>query len=155
MAGNPQPRRFILLVEDNPDDELLTIKALKESNIKNEVIVAHDGVEALDYLLARGIHRERDISIMPDVVLLDIKLPRVDGLEVLRALRSDERTRILPVVILTSSREEQDLINGYRFGANSYIRKPVDFDKFSEAIRHLGLYWLVLNEIPPTPRASR
>lgn len=154
MGPNLQNRRFILLVEDNPDDELLTVKALKESNIKNEIVVTHDGVEALDYLYGKGIYKGRDISVMPDVILLDIKLPRIDGLEVLRKLRSDERTRILPVVILTSSREEQDLMTGYRLGANSYIRKPVDFEKFAEAIRHLGLYWLVLNEVPKGSRGS-
>lgn len=145
-------QRSILLVEDNPDDEFLTLRALKENQIKNEVVVVHDGVEALEYLFGTGAHESRDLSVMPQVILLDIKLPRIDGLEVLRRLRADERTTLLPVVILTSSAEEQDLINGYKLGANSYIRKPVDFDKFAEAVRQLGLYWLVLNETPkPKP----
>jgi two-component system response regulator len=145
-------QRSILLVEDNPDDEFLTLRALKENQIKNEVVVVHDGVEALEYLFGTGAHEGRDLSVMPQVILLDIKLPRISGLEVLRRLRAHERTRLLPVVILTSSAEEQDLINGYKLGANSYIRKPVDFDKFAEAVRHLGLYWLVLNETPkPKP----
>jgi CheY-like chemotaxis protein len=139
----------ILLVEDNPDDEMLTRRALKKNNILNEVVAAHDGVEALDYLFGKGIYKDRDMTITPSVVLLDLKLPRVDGLEVLRQLRSDPRTRLLPVVILTSSKEEQDLITGYSLGANSYIRKPVDFGQFIEAVRQLGLYWLVLNEAPP------
>ena len=141
----------ILLVEDNADDEALTRRALKKNNILNEVVAAHDGVEALDYLFGRGVHSNRDMSIMPSVVLLDLKLPKVDGLEVLRELRSDARTKMLPVVILTSSKEEQDLIKGYSLGANSYIRKPVDFGQFTEAVRQLGLYWLVLNEAPPKP----
>jgi two-component system response regulator len=142
----------ILLVEDNPDDEALTLRALKKNNIKNEIVVARDGAEALDFLFATGAHAGRDTSILPQVVLLDLKLPRIDGLEVLRRLRADERTRLLPVVILTSSKEEQDLLRGYSLGANSYIRKPVDFDQFSEAVRNLGLYWLVLNESPPAGR---
>ncbi|MBC1219118.1 response regulator [Nostoc sp. UCD121] len=140
---------MILLVEDNPDDEALTLRALKKNNIMNEVVVAHDGVEALDYLFGKGIYVERDMSVMPHLILLDLKLPKMDGLEVLRHLRADERTKILPVVILTSSKEEQDLINGYSLGANSYVRKPVDFSQFSEAVRQLGLYWFVLNESPP------
>jgi two-component system response regulator len=135
-------------VEDNPDDELLTLHALAESNIKNEVVVARDGVEALDYLFGTGKYEGRDISIMPHVILLDLKLPKMDGLQVLHKLRSDERTQLLPVVILTSSKEEKDIINGYKLGANSYIRKPVDFDQFAAAVRQLGLYWLVLNETP-------
>jgi len=138
-------------VEDNADDEALTRRALKKNNILNEVVAAHDGVEALDYLFGRGVHSNRDMSIMPSVVLLDLKLPKVDGLEVLRELRSNARTKMLPVVILTSSKEEQDLIKGYSLGANSYIRKPVDFGQFTEAVRQLGLYWLVLNEAPPKP----
>ncbi|HEX9656854.1 MAG TPA: response regulator [Bacteroidota bacterium] len=145
-------QRVILLVEDNPDDELLTLRALKENHIKVEVVVAHDGVEALEYLFGTGAYHARDLSIMPKVILLDIKLPRMDGLEVLRRLRADDRTKLLPVVILTSSKEEQDVVNGYSSGANSYIRKPVDFDQFTEATRQLGLYWLVLNEIPPQKR---
>ncbi len=140
--------KVILLVEDNPDDELLTRRALKKNDIGNEVVVARDGVEALDYLFGTGVYEERNPSATPQVVLLDLKLPRIDGLEVLRRVRADERTRLLPVVILTSSREQQDLIDGYGCGANSYIRKPVDFAQFVEAVRQLGLYWLVLNETP-------
>ena len=141
--------KIILLVEDNPDDVDLAIRALKKNNILNEVVVAEDGAEALDYLFGTGKYEGRDMSIMPEVILLDLKLPKIDGLEVLKHLRADERTRLLPVVILTSSTEEQDVINGYKFGANSYIQKPVDFDQFMEAVKHLGLYWLVLNEPPP------
>ncbi|MEH2247886.1 response regulator [Nostoc sp.] len=140
---------MILLVEDNPDDEALTLRALKKNNILNEVVVAHDGVEALDYLFGKGVYADRDMSVMPHLILLDLKLPKMDGLEVLRHLRTDDRTKILPVVILTSSKEEQDLINGYSLGANSYVRKPVDFSQFSESVRQLGLYWFVLNESPP------
>lgn len=140
---------MILLVEDNPDDEALTLRALKKNNIMNEVVVARDGVEALDYLFGKGVYADRDMSVMPHLILLDLKLPKMDGLEVLRYLRTDDRTRILPVVILTSSKEEQDLINGYSLGANSYVRKPVDFSQFSESVRQLGLYWFVLNESPP------
>jgi two-component system response regulator len=142
--------RVILLVEDNPDDELLALRALKKSNVPNEVVVAHDGVEALDYLFASGPYEGRDASAMPQLVLLDLKLPRVDGLEVLKRLRSDERTRLLPVVILTSSRERRDVLEGYGLGANSYVRKPVDFEQFVRAIEQLKLYWLVLNETPPS-----
>ena len=140
--------KIILLVEDNPDDELLTRRALKKNNIGNEVVVARDGAEALDYLFGTGAYEGRDLSVMPQVILLDLKLPKVDGLEVLRRLRGDERTSLLPVVILTSSKEQQDLVDGYGHGANSYIRKPVDFAQFVEAVRQLGLYWLVLNETP-------
>lgn len=146
--------KIILLVEDNPDDELLTLRALRKNNILNDIIVAHDGSEALDYLFGAGTHAGRDTSVMPQVILLDLKLPKVDGLEVLRRLRADERTRLLPVVILTSSDEEQDIIDSYNLGANSYIRKPVDFVQFAEAIRQLGLYWLVLNEGPPIERRA-
>jgi two-component system response regulator len=142
--------KTILLVEDNPDDEALTLRAFKKNNIGNEVVVARDGVEALDYLFGTGAYADRDLSVTPAITLLDLKLPKIDGLEVLRRLRTDERTKLLPVVILTSSKEEQDLVNGYRLGANSYIRKPVDFNQFVEAVRQLGLYWLVLNESPPT-----
>jgi len=142
-------KKIILLVEDNPDDEALTLRALKKNNILNEVVVARDGVEALNYLFGSGMYTGRDISVMPQFILLDLKLPKVDGLEVLRRLRADNRTKLLPVVILTSSNEEQDLINGYDLGANSYIRKPVDFTQFMEAVRQLGLYWLVLNESLP------
>ncbi len=143
-------KRMLLLVEDNPDDEALTLRALKQNKISNEVVVARDGAEALDFLFCTGAYVNRDRHVLPEVVLLDLKLPKIDGLEVLRRLRADERTRLLPVVILTSSGEEQDLVTGYRLGANSYIRKPVDFDQFVEAVRNLGLYWLVLNQ---TPRA--
>jgi len=141
--------KIILLVEDNPDDEELTRLALQENNILNRVMVAHDGVEALDYLFATGLHAGRDPNVMPEVILLDLKLPKIDGLEVLRRLRTDERTKLLPVVILTSSNEEQDLVAGYSCGANSYVRKPVDFAQFIEAVRQLGLYWLVINQSPP------
>jgi CheY-like chemotaxis protein len=141
--------KIILLVEDNPDDEALTLRALKKNNIQNEVVVARDGVEALDYLFGTVSYAGRDTKVVPQVVLLDLKLPKVDGLEVLKRIRADERTKLLPVVILTSSNEEKDLTAGYGLGANSYIRKPVDFNQFAEAVRQLGLYWLVLNEPPP------
>lgn len=141
----------ILLVEDNPDDEALTIRAFRKNKIENEIVVAHDGVEALDFLFGTGAYVGRDPMQLPQVVLLDLKLPRVDGLEVLRRIRADARTRLLPVVILTSSKEEQDVISGYSLGANSYVRKPVDFEEFVAAARQLGLYWLLLNE--PLPRA--
>ena len=142
--------KTILLVEDNPDDEALAIRALKRNHIINEVVVAHDGVEALDYLFGTGTYAGRDTSIQPAVILLDLKLPRIDGIEVLRRLREDERTRILPVVILTTSNEERDMLNSYSLGCNSYVRKPVDFLQFSEAIRQLGMYWLLMNESPPS-----
>ena len=132
--------KVILLVEDNPDDEALTLRGFRKNNIGNEVVVARDGVEALDYLFGTGAHAGRDMTIMPAVTLLDLKLPKIDGLEVLNRVRADNRTKLLPVVILTSSKEEQDLINGYRLGANSYIRKPVDFGQFLEAVQQLGLY---------------
>jgi len=141
-------KKIILLVEDNPDDEILTIRALKKNNILNEVVVARDGAEALDFLFGTGQYADRDIKETPQVVLLDLKLPKLDGLEVLRRLRKDERTKLLPIVVLTSSTEEQDMIESYSLGANSYILKPVDFNQFAEAIRQLGLYWLVLNETP-------
>ena len=147
--------KIILLVEDSPDDEALTLRALKKNNIANEVVVAHDGVEALDYLFGTGSFKGRDVRVSPAVVLLDLKLPKLDGMEVLRRIRIDERTALLPVVILTSSKEEWDLINGYRFGCNSYIRKPVDFDQFAEAVRQMGLYWLVLNETPAATKLFR
>jgi len=140
--------RTILLVEDNPDDEALTIRAFAKNHITNPVVVAHDGLEALDYLFATGAYAGRSVAERPSVVLLDLKLPKLDGLDVLKRIRADERTRLLPVVILTSSKEEQDIIDGYRFGCNSYVRKPVDFDRFLDAARQLGLYWLLLNEAP-------
>lgn len=143
------PPKIILLVEDNSDDEALTLRALKKNNILNEVVVAHDGAEALDFLFATGPYTGRDIHIMPQIILLDLKLPKIDGLEVLRRLRADSRTKLLPTIILTSSSEETDIINGYNLGANSYVCKPVDFAQFVEAVRQLGLYWLVLNEAPP------
>lgn len=139
----------ILLVEDNPDDEALTLRALKKNNIQNEVFVARDGVEALDFLFCEGKQAGRDSRKMPDVILLDLKLPKVDGFEVLRRMRSDDRTKLLPVVILTSSNEERDRISGYGLGANSYVRKPVEFEEFIEAVKQLGLYWLILNQNAP------
>ncbi len=142
-------KKIILLVEDNPDDELLTLRALRKNNVSNDVVVVRDGAEALDYLFVSGMHAGRDANVQPQVILLDLRLPKIDGLEVLRRLRADERTRLLPVVILTSSDEERDIVESYSLGANSYIRKPVDFDQFVAAIRQLQLYWLVLNE-PPT-----
>jgi CheY-like chemotaxis protein len=141
--------RLILLIDDNPSDVELTKRALAKRHITNELRVAEDGKEALDYLFAEGAHAGREVADLPTLVLLDLKLPRLDGLQVLRRIRTDPRTRRLPVVILTSSSEEHDLATGYDLGANSYIRKPVDFAQFSEAIEYLGLYWLVLNEPPP------
>jgi two-component system response regulator len=141
--------KMILLVEDNADDEALTLRALKKNNIGNTVVVVRDGAEALDFLFCTGAHADRDSRDKPQVILLDLKLPKVDGMEVLRRIRAEPSTRTLPVVILTSSKEEQDVINSYLMGVNSYVRKPVDFIQFVEAIRQLGLYWLVLNEAPP------
>jgi two-component system response regulator len=141
--------KMILLVEDNADDEALTLRALKKNNIGNIVVVVRDGAEALDFLFCSGIYADRDPRDKPQVILLDLKLPKVDGLEVLRRIRADPSTRTLPVVILTSSKEEQDVVNSYIIGVNSYVRKPVDFIQFVEAIRQLGLYWLVLNETAP------
>ncbi|MDX2271718.1 MAG: response regulator [Cyanobacteriota bacterium] len=141
--------KSILLVEDNPDDEVLTLRALARNRISNEVIVARDGIEALDYLYGTGIYAGRDLTKMPTLILLDLKLPKVDGLEVLRRLRMDERTKLLPVVMLTTSKEEQDLLASYSLGCNSYICKPVDFVQFTEAVNQLGIYWLLLNEPPP------
>ncbi len=141
--------KIILLVEDNQDDEELALMALKKGQVANEVVVARDGVEALDYLFGTGSYAGRDVGALPQLMLLDLKLPKVDGLEVLRRVRADPRTRRLPVVILTSSREEEDLIQGYDLGANSYVRKPVDFAQFADAVRQLQIYWLVLNEPPP------
>lgn len=139
----------ILLVEDNPRDEALTLRALRKNHIANNIVVARDGVEALDYLFGTGAYAERDLSQMPQLILLDLKLPKVDGLGVLQKIRADEHTRRLPVVVFTSSNEEQDLVDSYNLGANSYIRKPVDFEQFMEASKHLGLYWLVLNQNAP------
>jgi two-component system response regulator len=144
-------RRSILLVEDNPDDELLTLRAFEKSRIANSIDVVRDGSEALDYLFCQGEFAARDPLDIPQVMLLDLKLPKIGGLEVLRQIRADERLRTLPVVILTSSSEESDIIASYDLGANSFVRKPVDFGEFRDAIHHLGLYWLVLNEPPPRP----
>ena len=140
--------KMILIVEDNPDDEALTIRALKKNNIGNRVVVVRDGVEALDFLFCTDAYASRDPNDMPQITLLDLRLPKVDGLEVLKRIRADQRTNLLPVVVLTSSKEEQDLIESYEYGANSYMRKPVDFDQFADSVHQLGLYWLVLNEAP-------
>jgi CheY-like chemotaxis protein len=142
-------KNILLLVEDNPDDEELTLLAFEQSQIAHEVVVARDGVEALDYLFGTGIYADRDMSIMPALILLDLQLPRINGLEVLQRLRSDKRTKLLPVVILTTSNEQQDLINSYNVGCNSYLRKPVDYNQFVTAVQQLGMYWLLLNEPPP------
>jgi two-component system response regulator len=139
----------ILLVEDNPDDVTLTLRAFKRSHVMNTIAVARDGIEALDYLFARGAYENRAGTPLPTLIILDLKLPKLDGLGVLKALRADKRTRLLPVVILTSSKEEQDLISGYSLGANSYVRKPVDFAEFVEAVKVLGIYWLMMNQSPP------
>jgi two-component system, response regulator len=139
---------FFLLVEDNPDDELFTRRTLKKSNVCNQLVVAHDGAEALDYLFCTGTHEGRDSGTMPQVILLDLDLPKIDGLEVLKRIRSDERTRRLPTVIFTSSEDQEDLVAGYGFGANSYVRKPLDFAQFRAAVQELGMYWMVLNEVP-------
>jgi CheY-like chemotaxis protein len=141
--------KTILLVEDNPDDEALTIRALRKAHVSNEVVVARDGAEALDYLFAEGAYQGRDTSIQPQIVLLDLKLPKIDGLQVLERIRRDKRTELIPVVILTTSKEEKDLISGYSLGANSYVAKPVDFVEFTEAVKSLGMYWLLINERPP------
>jgi two-component system response regulator len=148
----PGTGKVILLVEDNPDDEALTLRAFRKNGILSKVVVARDGVEALDYLFATGRHAGRDAADRPQLVLLDLKLPRIDGLEVLRRLRADPGARLQPVVVLTTSNEERDILSSYELGANSYIRKPVDFEQFMEAVRQLGLYWLVLNVAPP-PRS--
>lgn len=140
--------KIVLLVEDNPDDELLTLDALEANRVGNRVVVAHDGVEALDYLFGEGAYAGRDVTDLPAVVLLDLNLPKISGLEVLRRIRDHEATRLLPVVILTSSIEEEDRAKGYSLGANSYVRKPVDFDEFMKAAGQLGLYWLLLNQAP-------
>ncbi|MDP1680611.1 MAG: response regulator [Burkholderiales bacterium] len=144
--------KVILLVEDNPDDETLTLRALRKNQILNEIIVARDGAEALDYLFGTGAHAGRDTTIQPQLILLDLKLPKVDGLEVLKRIRADSRTALQPVTVLTTSNEERDIVTSYQLGVNSYIRKPVDFESFIEAVRQLGLYWLVLNTPPPTGR---
>ena len=140
--------KTILLVEDDPDDEALATRALQRHRILNAIVVTRDGVEALDYVLCTGSYADRDPTALPAVILLDLKLPKIDGLEVLRRLRADTRSRHVPVVILTSSDEQQDIVRGYSLGANSYVRKPVDFTQFSDAVQQLGLYWLLLNEIP-------
>ena len=140
--------KTILLVEDNPDDVTLTLRALKKNNLLNEVVVARDGVEALDFLFSEGSYAGRNPEHLPELILLDLKLPKVDGLEVLKRIRASQLTKLLPVVILTSSNEQSDIISGYELGVNSYIRKPVDFEQFIEAVRQLGLYWLVLNQTP-------
>ena len=141
--------KYILFVEDNTDDVDLTLRAFKQNNINEKVAVVKDGAEALDFLFGLGNYASRDISDLPQLILLDLKLPKIDGFEVLKRIRANEKTRLLPVVILTSSKEERDVINGYSLGANSYVRKPVTFEKFSEALRELGVYWLFLNEPPP------
>jgi two-component system response regulator len=147
--------RIILLVEDSNDDELLTLRAFKKAGIANEVFVVRDGVQALDYLFGTGEHAGRDATVIPQVVLLDLNLPRVGGLDVLRQIREDPRTRLVPVIILTSSREEEDVVRSYSLGANGYVRKPVDFVEFAEAVKHLGLFWLLVNEPPPQPKVGR
>lgn len=143
--------QVILLVEDNPDDEALTLRALRKNNILNEIVVARDGIEALDYLFGTGVHAGRDTTQQPQVVLLDLKLPKLDGLEVLKRLRADPRTALQPVAVMTTSNEDSDIVSSYQLGVNSYIRKPVDFNQFSDTVRQLGLYWLVLNVPPPSP----
>lgn len=143
----------ILLVEDNPDDEELTLRALKKSGIPSKVVVARDGVEALEYLHCTGAHAERDVRYQPKVILLDLNLPRISGMEVLRRMRADQRTKLIPVVVLTTSREEEDLVGSYSLGANSYVRKPVDFTDFARTVQHLGVYWLLMNE--PIPQRHR
>jgi two-component system response regulator len=148
------PDKMILIVEDDPDDEALTLRALKQNNIVNDIVVARDGAEALDYLFASGTYTGRDLNIMPQIILLDLKLPKIDGLEVLRRLRTDERTKRLPVVILTSSNEESDVVNSYVSGANSYVRKPIVFQEFLDTVRQVGTYWVQLNEAPPPLRRN-
>ena len=140
--------RLILLVEDNPDDVALTLRAFKKSGIVNEIVVVNDGVEALDFLFGTGAYEKRNLDIQPEIILLDLKLPKVDGFDVLRAIRSDARTKLLPVIVLTSSKEQRDILKSYDLGANSYVHKPVDFEEFRQAVVNLGLYWLVLNEHP-------
>ena len=154
MDTSCSENRVILLVEDNPGDEALTLRALKKNNIHNEVVVARDGVEAIDYLFGTGAYAGRDMRLLPELVLLDLKLPKVDGLEVLQRIRGDERTRLLPVIMLTSSLEDRDILESYSKGCNSYVRKPVDFNEFTEAVRQLGLYWLVINVGAPKNRTN-
>jgi len=144
------PEKLIMLVEDNPDDEELTLRALKQAKIANEITVARDGAEALDFVFGKGSHQGRDLSRMPAVVLLDLKLPKISGLDVLQKLRADPRTVLIPVVVLTSSSEDEDMLRSYRFGANSYVRKPVEFGAFATAVSQLGMYWMLLNEAPPS-----
>jgi two-component system, response regulator len=141
--------KMILLVEDNPDDEELTTRALRKANIANEIVVARDGREALDFVFGEGAHTGRDLSRMPAVILLDLKLPKLNGLDVLQRLRADDRTKFIPTVVLTSSSEDEDMVRSYRFGANSYVRKPVEFGSFANAVSQLGVYWMLLNEPPP------
>jgi len=143
--------KVILLVEDNPNDEELTRLAFEQNHIMNPVVVARDGVQALDYLFGRGAHEARDLSLMPQVIVLDLKLPKLTGLEVLQAVRADERTSCVPVVILTSSKEEEDIVRAYKLGTNAYVQKPVDFLQFTDAVKQLGLFWLLLNESPQVP----
>ena len=145
---------MILLIEDNSDDEALTLRALKKNNISNEIVIARDGVEALDFLFGTGAYASRVGGVLPQLILLDLKLPKLDGFEVLKRLHADPRTKLIPVVILTSSKEQQDIVNGYGLGANSYVRKPVDFLQFVESVRQLGLYWLVINEQPSPEHSS-
>jgi two-component system, response regulator len=145
-------KHIIMIVEDNEDDLELALRAFRHNNVLNEIVVARDGVEALDYLFGTGPHEGRDLCVMPEVVLLDLKMPRLGGLEVLQRIRADARTRYLPVVVLTSSDEEKDMIDSYHYGVNSYIRKPVDFKQFTEAVRQLSLYWMVLNQCPRNPQ---
>ena len=149
-----QMSKIILLVEDSPDDAKLTLRAFKRSNMANPVVLVRDGVEALDFLFARGAYAERAGKPLPTLIILDLKLPKLDGLGVLRAVRGDERTKLIPIVVLTSSKEEQDLIHSYALGANSYVRKPVDFAEFLEAARVLGIYWLMMNQAPPERKAA-
>jgi two-component system, response regulator len=146
--------RVILLIEDNPSDEKLTLLAFKKSGVSNEIVVARDGAEALDYFFGTGAYVGRDVSVLPTVVLLDLKLPKIDGLEVLRRLRADDRTKLVPVVVLTASREQEDVLSSYALGANAYVRKPVAFGEFADAARTLGLFWLLMNEAPPAPRGG-
>jgi len=146
--------KILLLVEDNPTDEKLTLRAFRKSGVANEIVVVRDGAEAIDYLFATGTHAGRDASVVPAVIMLDLKLPKIDGLEVLRMIRADDRTKSLPVVILTASRESEDIARGYALGANAYVRKPVDFGEFAESVKTLGLFWLLMNEPPPAGRGK-